>query len=58
MYLLIITLDNYIYNTKKNILTVDIRSKAKLIVKLLQGKKKIEKSTTGQSSNAELRYLT
>ena len=34
MYLLIITLDNYIYYTKRNILTIDIQRKAKLIVKL------------------------
>ena len=34
MYLLIIALDNYIYNTKRNILTIDIQRKAKLIVKL------------------------
>jgi len=33
MYLLIITLDNYIYNIKRNILTIDIQRKAKLIVK-------------------------
>ena len=34
MYLLIIALDNYIYNTKRNILRIDIQRKAKLIVKL------------------------
>ena len=34
MYLLIIALDNYIYNTKRNTLTIDIQCKAKLIVKL------------------------